>query len=218
MAGPGCSQNALEASEEGEAVGLLTAPVLKSLQTSETVARQGQKQPAGRARLVLECCGVVGGGSLFYAMFHNPLCGAIFQCGCTWDPWLGGTGWKLCNVHNPDMSSVRCPWCISPESTPQWTWTTGATCVVGSMALVWLVLGWKIVQSERGVRLCCGRGVKERVSSRMKRVVAPFIWFFVFHSISGLIFALCTGYPYWFFLTFPDTQTRTAPMAPVLAS
>ena len=50
----------------------------------------------------------------------------------------------------------------------------------------------------------------------MKRWIAPVAWFFWHHAIVGLIFGLATGYPYWFFITFPNRQRHSAPLAPVL--
>lgn len=44
-------------------------------------------------------------------LFHNPICDAMFRCGCTWN-WAGG--WNACNVHNP--TGPRCPFCASPSS------------------------------------------------------------------------------------------------------
>ena len=41
-------------------------------------------------------------------IFHNPLCGLLFQCGCTWE-WSGGV--KPCNIYNKE--GPHCPWCSS---------------------------------------------------------------------------------------------------------
>jgi hypothetical protein len=166
---------------------------------------------------------------LMYEVFHNPMCGLVFQCGCTFNPWLGGTGWNLCNVHNPNPTAPRCPWCISPRDTPAWTWTTSRTVIVGMMVASWAVVGWKvqrqreqeqlsktapatpIVATKQGKYQCI-----KRAASPIKRWIAPLAWFFWHHAIVGLIFGLATGYPYWFFITFPNRQKHSAPLAPVL--
>jgi hypothetical protein len=50
---------------------------------------------------------------LLLSIFLLPLCGLIFQCGCT-HLWAGAD--SHCNIHvkgQPD-----CPWCISPFHNP----------------------------------------------------------------------------------------------------
>ncbi len=39
----------------------------------------------------------------------TPLCGWIFNCGCTW-PWAGLD--SHCNIHNASQQH-QCPWCVS---------------------------------------------------------------------------------------------------------
>ncbi len=39
----------------------------------------------------------------------TPICGKIFNCGCTW-PWFGLD--KHCNVHDETQLN-QCPWCVS---------------------------------------------------------------------------------------------------------
>jgi hypothetical protein len=46
---------------------------------------------------------------------HNPYCGLLFRCGCTW-PWAGG--WAGCNFHNP--AGPRCPWCNVHNTNLAW--------------------------------------------------------------------------------------------------
>jgi hypothetical protein len=47
----------------------------------------------------------------FVWLFHNPYCGFLFRCGCTWN-WLACGGWCPCNVHN--NARPWCPWCMAP--------------------------------------------------------------------------------------------------------
>ena len=44
-----------------------------------------------------------------------------------------------------------------------------------------------------------------------RRLLAPVAAFLLHHALVGLAFALATGYPYWLFFTFPDTQPRSPP-------
>ena len=158
-------------------------------------------------KFLLEGSIVTASSLLFNAVFHNPMCGLVFNCGCSFNPWLGGTGWNLCNVHNPNPNSPRCPWCISPRDTPNWTWVTSSTCVVVLMVAAWFVVGWKMYQTK-------GNG--NTLTSRMKRRVAPIAWFLIHHTLSGLIFAIATGYPYFFFFKFANHQTPSPPLLPIL--
>jgi len=65
--------------------------------------------------ILVEGCAVLGISLLTHAahaVFHNPLCGLVFRCGCSFNPWLGGTGWLLCNVHktsNNDNNNNKNP-------------------------------------------------------------------------------------------------------------
>lgn len=43
------------------------------------------------------------------SLFLLPLCGLIFQCGCTY-LWSGRD--THCNIHEP--APPNCPWCIAP--------------------------------------------------------------------------------------------------------
>ncbi|MCH2694902.1 MAG: hypothetical protein MK025_09350 [Acidobacteriia bacterium] len=40
-------------------------------------------------------------------IFILPICGFLFQCGCTW-PWSDGA--THCNIH--DQLPPNCPWCV----------------------------------------------------------------------------------------------------------
>ena len=160
-------------------------------------------------RNIIEGGVVTASSFLFYEVFHNPMCGIVFRCGCQFNPWLGGSGWLLCNVHNPSLDSIRCPWCLSPRDTPMWTWTTSRTCIVILMVMSWLFIGWRLERKQSWKLV-------KRESCRIRRRLAPILWFLVHHAFSGLIFALATGYPYWFFITFPNHQQHSAPLNPVL--
>jgi hypothetical protein len=46
--------------------------------------------------------------SMTNRIVHSPLCALMFGCGCA-PLWAGG--WRHCNVHRPNMSLPRCPWC-----------------------------------------------------------------------------------------------------------
>ena len=178
-----------------------------------------------KVRLAVEGCSIVASSLLFFEVFHNPMCGLVFNCGCSFNPWLGGTGWQYCNVHNPNLSSPRCPWCISPRDTPSWTWATGKTFVVIGMVGAWLLVGWyikkmktKIASSSSSINTSSESYLilHERKACHIRRRIAPICWFVFHHVVSGLIFALATGYPYFLFFTFANHQRKSAPLAPVL--
>ena len=91
---------------------------------------------AARLRLLAEAGAVTVASWGFNEIFHNPWCGALFRCGCTWS-WAGG--WTKCNVHNPAPNSPRCPWCLSARDTPATTWSTSSAFVVVLMVLGWML-------------------------------------------------------------------------------
>lgn len=162
-----------------------------------------------KLRVAVEGALVTGSSLLLYEIFHNPLCGLVFNCGCGFPIWLGGSGWLKCNVHNPDPNSPRCPWCISPRETPAWTWTTSKGFMVLLMVGTWAAVGWHLHRKERWQLI-------ERSHCRIRRRVAPVVWFVLHHLVVGLLFALATGYPYFLFFTLANTQRKTGPLSPVL--
>ena len=53
---------------------------------------------------------------VFEYVFHNPMCGVVFQCGCTF-PWAGG--WINCNVRLPVYVQ---------HTIPTWAWGARVAC------------------------------------------------------------------------------------------
>ena len=106
-----------------------TAPSSSSSYTTSTAA-------SARLRLLAEAGAVTVASWGFNEIFHNPWCGALFRCGCTFS-WAGG--WTKCNVHNPAPDSPRCPWCLSARDTPATTWSTSSAFVVVLMVLGWML-------------------------------------------------------------------------------
>ncbi|MEW5056879.1 MAG: hypothetical protein AB1Y25_04590 [Cycloclasticus sp.] len=51
------------------------------------------------------------GGLMLLAslLLMTPLCGLMFDCGCTW-PWEGLD--SHCNIHD-STALQQCPWCVS---------------------------------------------------------------------------------------------------------
>ena len=178
---------------------------------------------------------MVGSSWATYALFHNPMCGLIFACGCTFT-FRGG--WKQCNVHFLGLRSPRCPWCVSPRDTPQWTWTTGEACTIIVMISSWVFATFAISRrihhhepgratystlvnsSEKNQpqdsALLCRVQTRSSKHAVCIRRVAPFLAFLLHHSIVGLAFAIGTGYPYYFFLQLPNTQLPSLPLPPFI--
>ena len=95
-------------------------------------------------------CEVVVATTLSYGFdwtFHNPLCGLLFQCGCTWNcgPWSGAAcrgGWDDCNVHN--ARKPWCPWCRAPQDHPAWAWTVSDPFTVALMATAFVGVRFRL--------------------------------------------------------------------------
>eukprot|EP01084_Bolivina_argentea_P184573 318335_1 len=83
---------------------------------------------------------------IFSYYFHNPLCGFIFQCGCT----FGATsyeGWIHCNIHN--VSGPKCPWCHAKKSV---VWLIDTRSVDLLMFISYLTVAyyqWKKTDQQR---------------------------------------------------------------------
>jgi len=123
-------------------------------------------------------------------VFHNPYCGLLFRCRCTW-PWAGG--WDGCNVHHP--SGPKCPWCnvrnlsrlwwLAPEISAQFT-----RCLMGLAYLaVWCYQGRHSTATKRGLRAAAAAGT-----------------FIAWGFVMALIFFVFTDYPC--FLWIADEATN----------
>ena len=77
----------------------------------------GGLDAARRLRAILTGCELLVFGAAAWGfdwLFHNPYCGLLFACGCSWNwagPW-GAGGWTSCNVHH--RHGPQCPWCSVP--------------------------------------------------------------------------------------------------------
>jgi hypothetical protein len=63
----------------------------------------------------------------------TPLCGFIFECGCTW-PWQGLDA--DCNIHLA-AAPHRCPWCASLAAG----WSSAGSSVLAGVVACWY---WRV--------------------------------------------------------------------------
>ena len=132
-------------------------------------------------------------------IFHNPYCGVLFRCHCTW-PWMGGSA--HCNIHG---TGPKCPWC-NVKNTPlrwlSWAITDGPTIALmfcaycGCWALQHrarhrISLVPLLAETEKGDRDACRRTV-QRISVR---ALAAVLTFLLVGLVLGLVFFLGTDYP-----------------------
>jgi hypothetical protein len=116
-------------------------------------------------------------------LLHNPYCGEMFQCGCTWN-FAGG--WSRCNVHNAE--GPHCPFCAARKEL--W-WSTDDRFYSALMTLAWGVLA---VRQTRA-------GLPQRAKIPA-RVLVPVATFFVSFFLVGVIYFLANpDYPYFFFFS-----------------
>ena len=116
-----------------------------------------------------------------------PLCGLLFDCGCTW-PWQGLD--SHCNIHNPEAAH-QCPWCAS---------VLMGTISVGLAFLVGFLLAMKPIKSSYDVRDSAMAGV-QRISitaELVKRVLVGMLGFFIVAVITGWLSGYVQEYPYFF--------------------
>jgi hypothetical protein len=126
-------------------------------------------------------------GCLLFAMdmlFHNQLCNIIFNCGCSWPSFIGGSDWNKCNVHN--TYGPQCPWCISPYKSPHLVFftTKWPPILISIITYIWLVLY---------------KDIKE-----MSMIAISISMYYLYEFICGFLFYICSDYPYFLFL---DTST-----------
>ena len=104
------------------------------------VSEGGQCKPSAVAT-ALQAAAACVGCNLVNSALHNPYCGLIFRCGCTWQ-WAGG--WANCNVHNP--AGPKCPWCNVRNTSLDWLETVISSeftvlAMLAAYSAVWL---WQV--------------------------------------------------------------------------
>lgn len=167
---------------------------------------------------LLEASVAVGGSYGFNWIFHNPFCGVIFRCGCTW-PWAGG--WSNCNVHN--ASGPKCPWCNVRNTSLAWlawaiTTETTVALMVAAYAAVWLAQLRPVRRrSLETVAVMAASGTLQQPSRSLRpwwpslrvraaRAAAAIAAFLLAGFALGLAFYRGTDYPC--FLWIVDDATR----------
>ncbi|PCI17054.1 MAG: hypothetical protein COB62_07680 [Piscirickettsiaceae bacterium] len=119
----------------------------------------------------------------------TPLCGLLFDCGCTW-PWAGLE--SHCNIHNP-KAVHQCPWCVS---------TVAGGLSVGLAVLVGFLLSVKSVNSGYDMRDSALAGMRHEAQSLafIKRVLVGLLGFAIIAVITGWLSGYLQGYPYFVLL------------------
>ncbi|KAK3272563.1 hypothetical protein CYMTET_19153 [Cymbomonas tetramitiformis] len=112
-------------------------------------------------------------------VFHNPYCGLLFRCGCTWN-WAGG--WDGCNVHNP--TGPHCPWCAAKKRV---AWTVDNNTVAVLMLAAYFGLVFKQLDNV----------APSMASKRLKGALIAFGVFLLHGFIAALVFKVATGYPHF---------------------
>jgi hypothetical protein len=143
----------------------------------------------GVLELVLAACFL----RVYDWLFHNPFCGLMFRCGCTWNwagPW-GAGGWSNCNVHH--RHGPQCPWCSVPWENPSLSLFVNDDFVVALCLLFWAVLK-----------------ARKSTPPPLRLVLPPLFWL-LYNTLCGLAFFLffSPAYPYFFFI---DLSASTRPI------
>ena len=110
----------------------------------------------------------------------TPLCGLMFDCGCTW-PWMGLD--SHCNIHD-QAAMHQCPWCVS---------LLAGMVSLGLAVIVGLLLAVKLPKSEYDSRLSLS-------FFAVKRVMLGLFGFFVVALLTGYLVGSWQGYPYFILL------------------
>jgi len=120
----------------------------------------------------------------------TPLCGLLFDCGCTW-PWLGLE--SHCNIHNSEAEH-QCPWCVS---------IVAGVASVGLAFLVGFLVSMKPANLGYDIRDSALAVIQDAPNSAgfLKRVTLGLLYFLVVAVISGWLSGYLQGYPYFIFIS-----------------
>jgi len=120
----------------------------------------------------------------------TPLCGLLFDCGCTW-PWSGLE--SHCNIHNSDAVH-QCPWCVS---------TVAGVVSVGLAVLIGFLVSIKPANLGYDIRDSALAGIQGRSGfvDFSKRVMLGLSCFLVVAVITGWLSGYLQGYPYFVFIS-----------------
>lgn len=171
-------------------------------------ALQGPAQPAVMACLAVACGmwswrkGSRRDGAIdalavclvwaFDTCMHNPMCGLMFQCRCTFAlHW--SDGWKMCNVNDP--GEPHCPFCACTQ------YLGGYACLlVRDLVVVLVALGTAAALTGRPRLLCCQLQTESAVRPGLLAVVAPLLAWTNYTVACGAFFflVLAPEYPDFF--------------------
>lgn len=120
----------------------------------------------------------------------TPLCGLLFDCGCTW-PWQGLE--SHCNIHKAEAVH-QCPWCVS---------TVAGIVSVGLAIMVGLLLSMEPIKSGYDVRdsALAGMGQTATAPEFIKRVLGGLLGFVSVAVMAGWVSGYLQGYPYFFLVS-----------------
>jgi len=116
----------------------------------------------------------------------TPLCGLLFDCGCTW-PWAGLE--SHCNIHDPSAVH-QCPWCVS---------SIAGAVSVGLAVLIGFLLSIKQLNSGYDMRDSALAGMHKKMGPfyMVKKFIVGLIGFTVTAVITGWVSGYLQGYPYF---------------------
>ena len=116
----------------------------------------------------------------------TPLCGWLFDCGCSW-PWAGLE--SHCNIHNPEALH-QCPWCGS---------TFAGVVSVGLAVLMGFLLAIRQLKSGYDMRGSALAGWQQTSAALdfTKRVSIGLTAFAITAVATAWLSAYVQGYPYF---------------------
>jgi hypothetical protein len=126
---------------------------------------------------------------------HNPYCGLLFRCRCTF-PWAGGAA--ACNIHHAE--GPRCPWCNVLHTQLWWL----AFAITDRFTVLCMLLAYVAVWARQAARRAPGgapalaRWLRSRAPTpgeALLRAAAAALTFLGLGFGLGLAFFLGTDYP-----------------------
>ena len=147
----------------------------------------------------VELCAAAAGCRLFDWALHNPYCGLLFRCHCTW-PWAGGSA--HCNVHH--ATGPKCPWCNVRNTPLHWlAWAIKDNFTVSAMVLAYVITWLAQTVGPSASPLLPKGGIVARPSvclPILTRATAAMLTFALLGFVLGLVFYLGTDYPCFLFI------------------
>lgn len=158
--------------------------------------QRGSPQRIDRCSACIELVAASAASCAFDWALHNPYCGLLFRCHCTF-PWAGGAAG--CNIHH--ASGPKCPWC-NVMSTQLWwlAWAITDRFTIACMILAYVAV-WMAQMPGRVGEVRQWMLARSTPRQLLLRAAAGITTFLILGFALALVFYLATDYPCFLWIT-----------------